>query len=62
MTKINTWEEAMDQLADEKNALWDALDNIVTLWEMEGSISDIVNSMGRARALLDNTAPEEEVK
>ena len=62
MTKINTWEEAMDQLADEKNALWQMLDNIVTVWEMEGSMSDIENSMGRARALLDNTAPKEETK
>jgi hypothetical protein len=50
MNKINTWEEAMDELADEKNALWQMLDNIVTLWEMEASMSDIENSVARARA------------
>ena len=60
--KPRNWEEAMDQLVEEKNALWDALDNIVTLWEMEASMSDIENSMGRARILLCNTAPEEETK
>jgi hypothetical protein len=62
MNKINTWEEAMDELADEKNALWQMLDNIVTLWEMEASMSDIENSVARARILLGNTAPKEEVK
>jgi hypothetical protein len=58
--KPQTWEEAMDQLADEKQMLWDALDNIVTLWEMEASMSDIENSVARARILLASTAPEEE--
>jgi hypothetical protein len=62
MNKINTWEEAMDELADEKNALWQMLDNIVTLWEMEASMSDIENSVARARILLNNTAPKEETK
>ena len=45
-----------------KDALWDALDNIVTLWEMEASMSDIENSVARARILLGNTAPKEETK
>ena len=60
--KPRNFEEALDQLADDNRALWDALDNIVTLWEMEASMSDIENSMGRARILLCNTAPEEETK
>ena len=60
--KPRNWEEALDQLADDNRALWGALDNIVTLWEMEASMSDIGNSMGRARILLGNTAPEEETK
>ena len=60
--KPRNFEEALDQLADDNRALWDALDNIVTLWELEASMSDIENSMGRARALLDNTTPEEETK
>lgn len=59
---MNNWEEAMDELADEKNALWHALDNLTTLWELEASMSDIENSVARARILLDNTTPEEELK
>jgi ABC-type transporter Mla subunit MlaD len=79
--KPRNFEEALDQLADDNRALWDALDNIVTLWDaldnralrdaldnivtlwgLQASIDDIENSMGRARALLCNTAPEEETK
>ena len=60
--KPRNFEEALDQLADDNRALWDALDNIVTLWEMEASMSDIENSVARARILLDNTAPKEETK
>lgn len=60
--KPRNWEEALDQLADDNRALWGALDNIVTLWEMEASMSDIENSVARARILLCNTAPEEETK
>jgi hypothetical protein len=53
--KPRNFEEALDQLAHSHNCLWDALDNIVTLWEMEASMSDIENSVARARILLDNT-------
>jgi hypothetical protein len=60
--KPRNFEEALDQLADDNRALWDALDNIVTLWEMEASMSDIENSVARARILLGNTAPKEETK
>ena len=58
--KPRNFEEALDQLADDNRALWDALDNIVTLWEMEASMSDIENSVARARILLASTAPKEE--
>jgi hypothetical protein len=50
--KPRNFGEALDQLADDNRALWDALDNIVTLWGLEASMSDIENSMARARALL----------
>ena len=60
--KPRNFEEALDQLADDNRALWGALDNIVTLWELEASMSDIENSVARARILLGNTAPEEETK
>jgi hypothetical protein len=56
--KPRNFEEAIDQLADDNRALWDALDNIVTLWELEASMSDIENSVARARILLDNTKEE----
>ncbi|MGA1008478.1 MAG: hypothetical protein ACO3SE_07890 [Sedimenticolaceae bacterium] len=52
------WEEAMDELAEEKNALWECLDNIVALWDMEASMSEIENAMSRARAILANTKEE----
>ena len=56
--KPRNWEEAMDQLVEEKNALWDALDNLTTLWEMEASMNELENSVARARILLDNTEPK----
>ena len=59
--KPRNWEEAMDELVEEKNALWDALDNIVTLWEMEASMSDIENSVARARAVLNRTMSKSEI-
>jgi hypothetical protein len=59
--KPRNWEEAMDELVEEKNALWDALDNLVTLWEMEASMSDIENSVARARAVLNRTMSKSEI-
>jgi len=59
--KPRNWEEAMDELVEEKNALWDALDNLTTLWEMEASMSDLENSMGRARAVLNRTMSKSEI-
>ena len=50
--KPRNFEEALDQLADDNRALWDALDNIVTLWGLQASDDDIENSMARARAML----------
>lgn len=58
--KPNNWEEAVDQLADENNTLRDALDNIVSLWEMEASMAEIENSVARARVILNNTKPKGE--
>ena len=58
--KPRNWEEALDQLADDNRALWDALDNIVTLWELEASMSDIENSVARAKIILNNTKPKGE--
>lgn len=52
------WEEAMDQLTDEKRDLWDALDNLVSLWDMEADMRTLEDSVARARSVLDLTKPE----
>ena len=53
------WDEAMDALADEKSMLWDALDNLVSLWDFEADIEDMENSFARARRVLNLTRTEE---
>ena len=54
----HNWEEAMDQLADEKNELWNALDNLTTLWESQASDRAIDFSMKSARQVLNQTEPK----
>ena len=49
------WEEALDQLADEKRDLWDALDNLTTLWECAASDRANDFSMKSAREILNRT-------
>jgi hypothetical protein len=53
------WEEAMNDMADEKQELLDMLTNIVSLWEVEASMSEIENAMQRARRLINETIPKE---
>ena len=60
MNTPRNWEEAMDQLADEAAELREALANIVTLWDLEASMSEIENSVARARVLLSSTKPKGE--
>jgi hypothetical protein len=57
--KPNNWDEAMDHLADEHDALWVCLDNIVALWDMEASMSEIENAMARAKVILNETRTEQ---
>lgn len=52
MKQPRNWEEAFEDLATENRALRDALDNIVALWDIEASMSEIENSITRARALI----------
>lgn len=59
-TTPRNWEEAMDQLVEEKNALWDALDNLTTLWDLEAGMDELENSVARARAVLDRTIPKQD--
>lgn len=58
MNTPRNWEEAMDQLVEEKNALWDALDNLTTLWESAASDRAIDFSMKSARQVLNRTEPK----
>ena len=59
MNKINTWEEALDQLADEKQALWQVLHNIVMEWEVVGDDSSCFEKMeqltAQAQRILEET-------
>lgn len=48
--KVTSWEEALDQLADEKQALWQVLHNIVTEWERVGDDSCCFEKMERLTA------------
>jgi hypothetical protein len=59
-TTPRNWEEAFDQLADEAAELRDALDNIVSLWDLEAGMDELENSIARARILLEDTAPKTE--
>lgn len=60
MNTPRNWEEAFDQLADEAAELRDALDNIVSLWDLEAGMDELENSIARARILLEDTAPKTE--
>ena len=56
--KPRNFEEALDQLADDNRALWDALDNLTTLWESQASDRAIDFSMKAARQVLNQTQPK----
>ena len=64
MTKLITqvdpaWQQAMNDLADEKQALRDMLDNLVTLWSFEAPLAEMESAMLRASVLLNLTKVED---
>jgi hypothetical protein len=59
MSTPRDWEEAMNELANEHDALWVCLDNIVALWDMEAPMSEIENAMARAKVILNETKTEQ---
>lgn len=59
--KVNNWEDAVDQLADENADLRATLNSIITLWELEAPLPEIENAINRAAILLKNL-PEQPVK
>ena len=58
-TKVTSWEEALDQLADEKQMLQQVLHNIVTEWERVGDDSCCFEKMeqltAQAQRILEET-------
>ena len=58
MSKPYDWEEAYNQLTDEKQELRDMLDNLVTLWSFEAPLADMESAMLRASVLLKSTRME----
>jgi hypothetical protein len=58
MKKPYDWEEACNQLTDEKQELRDMLDNLVTLWSFEAPLADMESAMLRASELLKSTRAE----
>ena len=59
MNKPRDWEEAFNQVIDEKQEVLNMLDNIVSLWEVEASQSELENAMTRARRLIISNQPKE---
>jgi hypothetical protein len=55
------WQQAMNDLADEKHELLAMLDNITTLWEMEAPLEDLENAMVRAKKLMNKFETDTEV-
>lgn len=53
------WQQAMNDLADEKQALRDMLDNLVTLWSFEAPLAEMESAMLRASVLLNSTKVED---
>jgi len=58
MKKPYDWEEACNQLTDEKQGLRDMLDNLVTLWAFEAPLAEMESAMLRASVLLKSTRAE----
>lgn len=59
LTKMGTprdWEEALNEVVDEKQELLDMLAEVVTTWYQEPPLHVMENAMGRAKGLLDKEA------
>jgi hypothetical protein len=53
MTKHIDMDSVLNDIIEEKHSLWQALDNLVELWDMEASMNDIEKAMIEARQLRD---------
>jgi hypothetical protein len=59
MAKVNTWEEALNELVDEKLMIWKVLEEVVELWESDGEPYELENIMAKARKVMELTEPKE---
>jgi len=53
--KVNNWEEALDQVVDEKHKLRCALMDILLAWNLNMGLDAVKNALQRAKEVLDET-------
>lgn len=58
LQKPHDWEEAYNQLTDEKDALWRMLSEVVDLWETDAPKHELENAMSKARHVVELTEVE----
>lgn len=58
-TKVNSWEEALDELVEEKLMIWKVLQEVVELWESDAEPYELENIMAKARKVVELTEPKE---
>jgi len=58
LQKPHDWEEAYNQLTDEKDALWRMLSEVVDLWETDAPKHELENAMSKARHVIELTEVE----
>jgi hypothetical protein len=49
------WEEVVNDLTDDKNRLWVALNNIIVLWSIEAAMVEVDTAIQRGKIVLEHT-------
>jgi hypothetical protein len=55
---VNSWEEALDELVEEKLMVWKVLQEVVELWEADAEPYELENIMAKARKVVELTEPK----
>jgi len=58
---VNSWEEALDELVEEKLMMWKVLQEVVELWETDAEPYELENIMAKARKVCELTEPKVKV-
>jgi len=58
---VNSWEEALDELVEEKLMMWKVLQEVVELWETDAEPYELENIMAKARKVVELTEPKVKV-